>query len=108
MGVDVTKETTSGDGLRNGVVTVNAEASNPFPDVPCVRGILLHCPGSAEGDNANSDPVWVGSKSVSADYEETGGMIILPGGYLQVPVSDPSKLWVISTAENQKVSWISL
>lgn len=71
-----------------------------------LKGILLRCPGSADPD-PNTAPVWVGGAGVSADNSEaTGGLPILPGSTLFIPLDNPTQLYFVSTAGGQDIAWI--
>jgi hypothetical protein len=74
---------------------------------PVNRGVLLRAPGTLEA-NANTAPVWVGGKRVTADASSTGGMPIPPGQALFIPIEDTSLLYVISTAEGQDLAWMAM
>ncbi len=71
-----------------------------------LKGILLVTPGT-NAPVPNTHPVWVGGGGVSADSNaETGGMPLLPGDSLFVPVADVSKLYAVSTAADQDLAWM--
>lgn len=71
------------------------------------KGILLRCPGEAD-PTGNTDPVWVGnSPTVTADSTPaTGGMPILPGSAMFIPIDSPTRLWVVSSASDQDIAWM--
>jgi hypothetical protein len=69
------------------------------------KGVLIRAPGG-DDPNPNTDPVWIGGASVTADAGVTGGVPLVPGASVFIPVDDPSVLWVISTASSQDVAWI--
>ena len=77
-------------------------------DIPVLKGVLLRCPGSEDDGGGNTASVWVGGAGVTADSTATGGMPILPGDSLFVPIERPMSLFIISTDADQDVAWIGL
>lgn len=72
------------------------------------RGVLLRAPGSND-PAPNTATVWVGPSGVTADANtESGGMPLPPGEALFIPIDDPRKLWLISTAASQDVAWMGM
>lgn len=77
-------------------------------DIPVHKGVLMRCPGSEDAGGGNTAPVWVGGNGVTADSAATGGIPILPGDSLFVPIERPMSLFIISTDADQDVAWIGL
>lgn len=99
MGLDVSKETSGGDGVRHGRSVANADpATQLAPSFPCFRGVLVTC------DPDNTDPVYFGNKGVTVD----NGFPVAPGSSMSFPVEDPNALWIISSADGQNVAWIGV
>ena len=71
-----------------------------------LKGILLVTPGSL-APTPNTDPIWIGGIGVTADSApETGGMWLLPGDSLFIPMAEVSKLYAVSTAVSQDLAWM--
>ena len=71
-----------------------------------LKGILLVTPGS-NAPVPNTHPIWVGGIGVTSDSSsESGGVPLLPGDSLFVPVADVSKLYAASTAASQDLAWM--
>ena len=101
------KETSPNGDLRHGHTVVGQTARPLATDAAKFnRGILIRAPGA--GDLVpNTDIVWIGRKAVTADYNVgTGGMPLLPGAAVELPVEDPSQVFVISGTDNQDVAWV--
>jgi hypothetical protein len=104
--MDITK--VSSRELSHGHVTVGITRTQlSVFNFPLLKGVLLRAPG---GDDpvANSDPVWVGGAGVTANSAATGGLPLVPGASIFIPVEDPSLLWVVSTATSQDIAWIGI
>jgi len=70
------------------------------------KGLLLRAPGSDDG-TPNTNFIWVGGAGVTADSDvATGGIPIPPGDSINLPVNDPSKIYVISDAASQEIAWM--
>lgn len=113
--MEITLETTPAHELRHGVTPVGMErvrlivdGDNRPLEFKLYRGILIRCPGSTAesfaGQPVNTHPVWIGGDQVTP----ANGIAIPPGNALHVPIDDPTKLWIISTGNSQRVAWISL
>jgi len=105
----VSKDTVAGKGLRHGHVvagtTIGKLSAYSFE---CDKGILLRAPG-ADDPVPNTAPVWVGGSAVTADADVgTGGLPILPGESVVLPIDDPNDVWVISTAATQDIAWLGV
>ena len=99
-----TDETSPSDELHHGHTAVGGTAvqlTNLAFQLD--RGLLV------KADAANSAPVWIGRKAVTADsHSDTGGMPVEPGEALVLPVDDPSKVFAISTAADQDLAWMGI
>lgn len=94
-----------GHGVAGTTRTQLAVAKLAFPTN---KGILVRCPGALDAAT-NTDEVWIGGPNVTADEDETtGGTPIAPGEALFLPLEDPSLLFIVSTAADQDISWLSL
>lgn len=103
--MQIDKETVN--ELTNGHTTVGTTKAKLVDlELNAYKGILLRCPGSADPGGGNSDPVWVGGAGVTADSAATGGMPILPGSSMFVPLERANLLYVISTAADQDIAWM--
>lgn len=104
----IDKETVGAGSLRNGHTVVGATPTK-LTDLTStvVKGILLRCPGSVD-PVSNTAPVWIGGPSVTADSSETGGIPILPGDSMMVPLERLDSLYVVSTAINQDIAWLGI
>jgi hypothetical protein len=61
---------------------------------PGVGGVLL------QADSANTTDVYVGSESVTADAQGTGGIRLTPGLILPVWIAGDDPLWFVSASGN--------
>lgn len=104
--MEITKETIEVFGHGHAVVGTSPTKLVTY-SVAALKGVLLRCPGSAD-PSGNTDPVWVGNgPNVTANSNvQNGGMPLLPGSAMFIPLDDPSKLWVISTAVDQDIAWM--
>lgn len=105
--MNVIKETVS--TVRNGHATVGTARSQLTTEsIIALKGVLVRAPG-ADDPAANTAPIWIGGAGVTANNAATtGGIPILPGAGLMIPVEDPSKLYVISTSADQDLAWMVL
>lgn len=72
------------------------------------KGVLLRAPGTND-PSPNDDPVWVGGSGVTADNDEgTGGMPIMPGDAIFIPVERPMLLWVVTNNTDQDIAWFGI
>lgn len=106
--MEITKETAN--DLRHGHTVVGTSrakvVSLALGTQRALKGILLVTPGS-NAPTPNTDPIWIGGGGVTADSTpETGGMWLLPGDSLFVPLADVSKLYAVSTAAVQDLAWM--
>ena len=68
-----------------------------------LKGVLI------VSDGSNSAIIYIGRKGVTADNDtDTGGVPLPAGTAIFLPVEDPTRLFVISTASNQDVAWMSI
>jgi len=66
-----------------------------------IKGILI------KAGSENTVDVFLGTRpSVLADNSETGGFPIPPGAALELPIEDPSLLYVVATEESQDIAWV--
>jgi hypothetical protein len=103
------KDTISGADLKHGhvVAGVAAVKLSQFA-FTCLKGILIRAPGG-DDPTPNTDPIWIGSAAVTADSNVgTGGLPLLPGESLVLPIDNPSEVWVISTAATQDLAWFGV
>jgi hypothetical protein len=103
------KETSPSRELQHGHTVVGAvEVPLTTLAATFVRGVIMRAPGA--GDPVpNTDIVYVGRKGVTADSNVgTGGMPLLPGGVLELPLEDPSQIYVVSLSEGQDVAWMGV
>ena len=106
--IEVIKQTNTVKDLRfgHGVAGVTATKLTPH-SIKLNQGLLFRCPGSKD-PTANTKPVWVGRSGVTADSTDTGGMPVVPGSSLFIPIDDPSELYVISTSADQDYAWLGV
>jgi hypothetical protein len=102
------KETSPAGDLKYGNTTVGTSAVQVSPNsVELVRGLLLRSPGAADSV-PNTDIIYIGLASVTADSSATGGMPLVPGGILELPVDDPSLIYAISGTPGQNLNWLGI
>jgi hypothetical protein len=103
------RETKKTAELRNGHQVVGVAAVQLTPQsFQAEKGILLRVPGDSD-TVPNTAPVWVAqTPNVTSDSVETGGFPLAPGESISLPVNDPSKLYVISTAADQTIAWMGI
>jgi hypothetical protein len=103
------KETSPSRELQHGHAVVGLVAG-PLSPAPAklVRGILIRTPGP-DDPTPNTDVVYVGRKCVTADLNlGTGGMPLLPGCAIELPLEDPSQVYAVSLTPNQDVAWMGV
>ncbi len=72
------------------------------------KGLLLRAPG-ADDPTPNTNFIWVGGSGVTADSDTgTGGIPIPPGDSINLPVNDPTEVYVISDAAAQEIAWMGV
>jgi hypothetical protein len=105
------KETSPSHELRYGHAAVGPTAVPLTPNsIKCVRGVLVRAPGPNDLV-PNTDVCFIGLKSVTctgAVGSATDGLPLLPGGAVELPIDDPSMVYVISNTANQDVAWMGL
>jgi len=91
----------------NLVVGTTAVEVNPL-GFKFVKGILLRVPGSFD-PVPNTDSIWIGNASITADNDVvTGGFTLVPGSSLFLPVELVTDLYAISSAASQKLAWVGV
>jgi hypothetical protein len=104
--MEITKETVHTFLHGWTTVGVNPVQITPLQLVP-YKGILLTCPGTQYDGTGNSKPVWVGGPKVTAnDNAASGGMPLVPGASMFIPIDKPDELWVVSSEPDQKIAWM--
>lgn len=104
--MEITKETVQ--ELKTGHTVVGTSRIKLTElDFSLFKGVLLRCPGSSD-PTPNTDPIWVGGASVAADSGATGGIPVLPGDAMFIPIDRPTRLYVISTAVSQDIAWMGI
>ncbi len=103
------KETSPSQDLKYGHVVVG---TTPVPltalTLKLVRGLLLRAPGPNDLV-PNIDVIYIGKAGVTADSNAgTGGMPLLPGSVLELPVEDPSQVYAVSGSPNQDLAWMGV
>ncbi len=102
------KETSPARDLKNGHTVIGPTAAPVTPNsVELVRGLLLRAPGPND-PTPNTDVIYIGLSQVTADTSATGGMPLLPGGVLELPVDDPSVIFAVSQSPNQDLAWMGM
>lgn len=108
------KEVSHTHSLYHGWTTVGTGPAVPLCGAfQTARGVMLRCPGAADydqgGNTVNTVPIWVGrSNRVTPDQSDTGGMPLVPGASMFIPIDDPSQIFIISVAAGQKVAWMGV
>jgi len=102
------RETSPTNDLKFGHAVVGLTAVPVTPNkVELVRGLLLRAPGP--NDLApNTDVIYIGLKSVTPDSSATGGMPLLPGSVMELPIDDPSQIYAVSLTANQDLAWMGI
>jgi hypothetical protein len=107
--MEITKETVN--DLWNGhtvVGTTRVKVVNLALGTKALKGILLVTPGS-NAPTPNTNPIWIGGGGVTADSAlGTGGLWLMPGDRLFIPIADLSKLYAVSTAVDQDLAWMGM
>ena len=105
------KETSPSEQLRHGhAVTVTPSVAVPLTTTPTKpvlnRGIVVRAPGAGDAV-PNVDTVWIGRAGVTPDQNVgTGGMPLLPGASMELPLDDLSQVYIVSLSANQDVAWM--
>lgn len=103
------RETSPAADVSHGHTVVG---TTPVPLTPLsiklFRGLLVRAPGA--GDTVpNTDVVWIGRKAVTANNDAgTGGVPLPPGACIELPVDDPSHVYVVSQSAGQDVAWLGV
>lgn len=106
--VTVAKESIAASSLNNGHTVVGtARVQLTALDFKAYKGVLMRAPGSTD-PTPNTAPIWVGGPGVTADSGNAGGIPILPGDAIFIPIERPDKLYVISTAVDQDIAWLCM
>lgn len=71
------------------------------------KGVLMRCPGTSD-PVSNTAPVWIGGKNVAANSGASGGIPLLPGDALFVPIDKLDSIWCISSADGQDIAWMGI
>jgi hypothetical protein len=103
------KETSPSNELQHGHTVVGVVGA-PLTTAPAKfnRGILVRTPGASDL-TPNTDIVFIGRKGVTADYDPgTGGMPLPPGSVMELPLEDPSQVYVISQSPDQDLAWMGV
>jgi hypothetical protein len=103
------RETRKTDELRNGHKAVGVTAVQLTPQsFQAEKGILIRAPGT-DDPTPNTVPVWIAqTDTVTADSTGSGGYPLAPGESLSLPVNDPSKIYIISSAADQTIAWMGI
>lgn len=105
--MEVTSEVSESEALYHGHTNVGTTRVKVCEDFPTNRGIIIFSPGPGY-PNENTGTIWIGGAQVTADSGPKGGIPLIPGGWMQLPVNDPSKLFVISDEEDQDIAWMGV
>ena len=71
-----------------------------------IKGLVIRAPG-ADDPVPNTGRIWIGGSAVTADSNVgTGGMPLVPGESIELPVDDPTKIYAISDIATQDVAWM--
>ncbi len=111
MSVEIGKETAKTNKLYHGHTKAGLTAVPLCLDFGTHKGILVRAAGPLElsdEDAGNEAAVWIGGAGVTADLSETGGIPLMPGRSIVIPVDDPSGLFIISSAVDQDVAWMGV
>jgi hypothetical protein len=103
------KETSPTSELQHGHVVVGPTAVQlTILNSQLNRGVLLRAPGA--GDlYPNTDIIFIGRSTVTADANPaTGGMPLLPGAVLELPVDDASQIYAVSLTPAQDLAWMGV
>jgi hypothetical protein len=107
MITDIGKEAATNLGYGHCPVSTTTQRLSSV-SASCQKGVLIRAPGVSD-PVPNTACVWVGDARVLATSDdERGGMPIPPGESLFVPIDDPYRLWVVSTANGQDVAWMAM
>lgn len=112
---EITKETVT--EIHHGHTPVGTSPVNVIPvDIQAYKGILLRCPSESDGVGlGNTVPVYIGGSGVTADQSATGGIALLPGQSITIPIEHPSlAIYAIASAlrtidgdpAGQDLSWM--
>lgn len=90
-----------GGGIIQKVTTLtNANTAYPIPATPLTgRASII-----VQAVDTNTDPVWIGSSTVTAGAATTGGIKLMPGQSLSLDLQAGVVLYANSTTTGQKVA----
>lgn len=105
--MEITKESVR--ELKHGWTTVGTTAIQLSPlDFNAFKGVLMFCPGTTYPGGGNAVPVWIGGAKMTADNGPNGGVPIVPGSSMMIPIERIDLIYVISSMADQKISWMLL
>jgi hypothetical protein len=105
----ITRETINTKELKWGHKVVGATAVK-LTELEFVfsKGLLLRAPGTDDA-TPNTNFIWVGGAGVTANSNVgTGGMPLAPGDSINLPLDDPTEVYVISDAAAQEIAWMGV
>lgn len=98
--VDTLKETTG--SLHHGHTSVGMEPVRISDlDYRLNKGVLL------QASPGNEYPVYIGGRNVLADNTPNGGLPLIPGQALFMPLDKINSVWAVSTHAGQDIAWIA-
>lgn len=106
--MNIEKESVSPNSLNGGHTTVGTSREQLTNlNFKAYKGVLMRAPGSTD-PVPNTAPIWIGGAGVTADSTKSGGIPVLPGDAIFIPIERPDSLYVISTAANQDIAWLCI
>lgn len=75
-------------------------------DFKTLKGVMIRAPGEDDLAGGNNHSIFIGTETVTANYDEkTGGFPLPPGNAMVIPVENTGELYAVSTGSNQILSW---
>ena len=72
------------------------------------KGLFLRAPGASD-PTPNTNCIWVGGAGVTADSDQgTGGIPLAPGDSINLPVNDPTAVYLVSDIADQDIAWMGV
>lgn len=84
--------------------TATALSVGALPDT-IAKGLLIKAPGTTD-DTPNTESVFIGRSSVTADWAATGGFPLAPGESITLPIEEVGSLYAISASGSQHLNCI--
>lgn len=103
------KETSPAKAIQYGHTTIGLTATQLTPlSLSLKRGVVLRAPGLND-PVPNTGVLYVGKQGVTANASiVTDGIPMPPGATFEMPIDDPSQVYVVATVAGQDICWMGV